>query len=157
MSNVQLRRLQRRLGNGGGHPTSPGGLYLPQGAYTPQAEQDNLRNRLAEQVLLELTGEICWSDDDKDEDGALQRAQAEKGARVAAYAALAAAEIIYPDVEEAGALGQKPPAAVLEGAESVTGRAFTGWDATRQPGEVVVDGAQSVARRAGGTLAVGED
>lgn len=80
----QERRLMRRL-NGGAGQVSPG---LPQ--WTPQDEQDGKRDRLAERLLEILTEEVIGYD----EEGTTLRDQMGD----AAHAALAAAEVVYPDL-----------------------------------------------------------
>lgn len=127
MSN-QERRLMRRMAGRGGHGVSPGGIYLPQGAYSPQDEQDAKRDRLAER-LIEIGLDSARMDGFTD---TAEKPVGTKGYDTEpvitleewylkhAHAALAAAEVIYPELPEPQMISAGPlPAAAQEGAQSV--------------------------------------
>lgn len=102
----QERRLMRRLERQQPECAGPRAT-LPQ--WTPQDEQDDRRNRLAERLLEILTEETVSADPD------LCERMAET-----AKAALAAAEVIYPDVPEQRSAGAHFPKADGDPREHVT-------------------------------------
>lgn len=129
MSN-QERRLMRRIERQGGNAQTRGGLFLPQGSCAPQDEQDGRRDRLAER-LLEIGLESARMDGFTD---TAEKPVGSKGYDTEpvitleqwylkhATAALAAAEVLYPELPEPGAVGSQPlPAAAQAGAQSVGG------------------------------------
>lgn len=139
----QERRLMRRLERQGGNVQARGGLYLPQGVYTPQDEQDGKRDRLAERLLeigLENLSLFDFADAApqvvKDEPPQQQVTVAE-WYRKLAHAALAAAEVIYPEIPEAGESEvdrfqrenrvYPVPAPAITGAEAILGKAVDAY------------------------------
>jgi len=126
------------MGRQGGHQTTPGGLYLPQGAWSPQDEQDAKRDRLAER-LLEIGLEECRIGDftDGHRRETMHRGEHDESSYTEdvpvltveqwtvklAAAALAAAEVIYPEPGAAELMDALAPlpAAAQAGAQSVGG------------------------------------
>jgi hypothetical protein len=110
----QERSLLRRMENRGacGQWGVP-----PQPAWTPQDEQDAKRDRLAEQVLLEMIEKVSWEEDAAGEPAT--RLKAEEALRTAAHAALAAAEVIYPELPEPVVEGKPLTGPALDGARMV--------------------------------------
>lgn len=113
----QERRLMRRLSGGAGQ-VSPG---LPR--WTPQDEQDDRRNRLAERLLETGLEAVCPKVE-------LGKGNLEDLFSNVARASLAASTVIYPDLPEARPPGihfldgreQSPvPWAAQSGVHSVSG------------------------------------
>lgn len=128
----QATRLMRRMAGRSGQVTTPGGLYLPQGAWGPQDEQDAKRDRLAERLLeigLEETCIESFTDTHRREQITGKEYDTERASLTLrewyvkhAEAALAAAEVIYPELPESQAVGSQPlPESAQAGAQSVGG------------------------------------
>lgn len=134
----QERRLMRKMQRGG-NCAAPG-YPLPQ--WTPQDEQDGKRDRLAER-LLEIAVDTLNPYDFSDtavvviagSDEPSPQVTVTEWHRKLAHAALAAAEVIYPEIPEAGEAQRRHdlglpvdvPAPAITGAEAILGKAVDAY------------------------------